>query len=247
MKTSDIIKKLKNPTKPMLCLMVGFLMFFFGFMMIITKPKTEYSSNTTIISAKLSNEEAKNLMDSLLKNALYIYEKPSELFKVSDTVYKEPVKEEEKKETKKEETKKEESKTEEAKEDKKEEQKEETKEENNAILVDNYEEVIKTIFTEKAIKQLENMEFEGNKYVVKDSGKVYFLNNIIKKTNFFLNDSYSFGTPIIKEDSIKCNISFNRVVIDKDNVVNYELFIKELVLVKKDDKWLIDSFKYTNG
>ena len=242
MKTSDIIKKLKNPTKPMLCLMVGFLLFFFGFMMIITKPKTEYSSNTTIVSSKLSSEEAKNLMDSLLKNALYIYEKPSELFKVSDAYYEEPVKEEEK-----EETKKEESKTEEAKEDKKEEQKEETKVENNAILVDNYDEVIKTIFTENAIKQLEEMEFEGNKYVVKDNGKVYFLNDIIKKTNFFLNDSYSFGTPVIKEDSIKCNISFNRVVIDKTDVVNYELFIKELVLVKKDDKWLIDSFKYTNG
>ena len=246
MKTSDIIKKLKNPTKPMLCLMVGFIFFFFGFMMIITKPKTEYSSNTTIVSAKLSDEEAKNLMESLLRNALNIYEKPSELFNTSDAYYKEPVKEEEEKETTKEE-KKEEKKEEAKEETKEEEQKEETKEENNAILISNYEEIIKTIFTDNAIKQLENMEFNGNKYVVKDSDKVYFLKEIIKKNNFFLNDSYSFGTPVINENKIKCNISFNRVVIDKNDDVNYELFIKELVLVKKDDKWLIDSFNYTNG
>ena len=229
---------LKNISKSTMFMIVGGLFLFIGTMLYLTRPQVQYESNTQIMTTILSVDESKTLMDSLIKNIINLYEKPDELFDVTPENY---VKQEEKKEDT---TKKDKKDT--KKEEKKE---EEVKEENttNALAINNYEEIVTKLFTEKGIKQLEDMKFNDVNYIVKDGEKVYFLNDVIGKDNKFSADVYVYGKPVITENKIRCRISFNRATIDTNDDTNYELFIKELVIVKKDDNWLIDSFDYSNG
>jgi len=234
---------LKNISKSTMLMIVGGLFLFIGMMLYMTRPQVQYDSNTQIMTTILSVDESKTLMDSLLKNIINLYEKPNELFDVTPEKYENP---EEKKEEVKEDTSKKNTKKNTKKEEPivEEEPKEET---TNALAVNNYEEIITKLFTEKGIKQLENMKFNDVKYIVKDGDKVYFMDDVVGKDNKFASDIYVYGKPLITENKIKCKISFNRVTIDTNDETNYELFIKELVIVKKDDNWLIDSFDYSNG
>ena len=157
-----------------------------------------------------------------MENAISVYENPSLLFKVSDATIT-------------------------IKEEKKEEEEETEDNSNNAKLVSNYNDVIKTIFSSNGIKQLEKMTFNKKKYVYKNNDVVYFINNIID-TDYSLTDiAFTYSKFTIKSDTITCNVNFNKVTIDEDNAVNYYIITKPIKLVKTGDDWLIDSFNYTNG
>ncbi len=237
---------LKNISKSTMFMIVGGIFLFIGMMLYMTRPQVQYDSNTQIMTTILSVDESKTLMDSLIKNIINLYEKPAELFDVTPEKYEKP---EEKKEEEKKEEKKETSKKSSKKKTTKKEETPVVVEEpaTNALAVNNYNEIVTKLFTEKGIKQLEDMKFNDVNYIVKDGEKVYFLNDVIGKDNKFSADVYVYGKPVITENKIRCRISFNRATIDTNDDTNYELFIKELVIVKKDDNWLIDSFDYSNG
>ena len=218
--------------KPKFLLVVGAILIFFGFIIYSTRPQQTYTETGEVELERLSDEQARTVIESLLKNAIEVYENPSSLFKTSDAkVEVAKDKEEEKKE------------------DKKEESKEEKKEEetNNAKLISNYDEIIKTIYTEKGIKQLEKMTFKDKSYVHKEDDKVYFMNNVIDEEYSLTDIAFTYSNFVINKDKISANINFNKVTIDEINAVNYYIITKPIKLVKSGDNWLIDSFEYTNG
>ena len=206
---------------PKFLIIVGTILVIFGGISYVTKPQKTYVETGKVDTEKLSEEQAKNVIESLMANAISVYENPSLLFKVSDANI--DIGEEKSEDDKKEENA------------------------NNAKLISNYSDVIKTIFSDNGIKQLEKMTFESKKYVYKKSDVVYFINDVIDKEYSLTDIAFTYSMFTIKKDSITCNINFNKVTVDEDNAVNYYIITKPIKLVKNGDTWLIDSFNYTNG
>lgn len=209
---------------PKFLIIFGTLLVVFSGISYATKPQQAYVETGETGLERLSDEQARNVIESLLGNAISVYENPSLLFKVSDATISVPK-------------------------EKKEEEEEQSEEDdsNNAKLVSNYNDVIKTIFSDNGIKQLEKMTFNSKKYVYKKDDVVYFLNNIIDFDYSLTNIAFTYSKFTIKKDSISCNVNFNKVTIDEDNSVNYYIITKPIKLIKNGDSWLIDSFNYTNG
>jgi len=219
---------LKNPKFYMV---VGGIVLVIVLIFIITRPQQAYVEQSAAEIDRLSDEQAKNVIESLMKNAIDVYENPGNIFKVSDASIDIEEKKEEKEENKEE----------------KKEEKQEEKKENNAKLISNYDEVMKTIFTEKGIKEFEKMIFKDKKYVYKKNDIVYFINDVIDKDYVLSDVTFNYSKFSVKKESISCNVNFNKVDIDEVNTVNYYIITKAIKIVKSGDNWLIDSFVYTNG
>lgn len=126
-------------------------------------------------------------------------------------------------------------------------QEENTEESNNEyIKINNYEEVIKDIFTEEGIEELEKIEFEGKKYIEKREDGVYVLSSIPLR-NRFSDSSISVSISMNVLEEVKAVVSFTSDEIDDKDVLIYRIYEKNIDLVKKDDKWLIKSFNYSNA
>ena len=126
-------------------------------------------------------------------------------------------------------------------------QEENTEESNNEyIKINNYEEVIKDIFAEEGIEELEKIEFEGKKYIEKREDGVYVLSSIPLR-NRFSDSSISVSISMNVLEEVKAVVSFTSDEIDDKDVLIYHIYEKNIDLVKKDDKWLIKSFNYSNA
>ena len=117
-------------------------------------------------------------------------------------------------------------------------------ESDNYVKVLNYDEVIESLYTGNGIAELESTMFNKQSFVNRKDDGVYILSSI-PSDNSYLNCSIVVSNILIKDETIKATVSFTRDNVDKDNI-NYYVYEKDIVLVKKDDSWLIDTFKYSN-
>lgn len=113
------------------------------------------------------------------------------------------------------------------------------------VDVENYEKVVKGIFSEKGIKQLENTSFSDKKFVEKNDGKVSLLKDI-PSTSSYKNSSINFDQVAVYAKKINCVVTFSSYEIDSDDVLNYYVITKNVTVIKDEDNWLIDDFDYVN-
>lgn len=113
------------------------------------------------------------------------------------------------------------------------------------LKVNNYEEIIKKIFNDNGIEELETIKFNDKKFIEKKEDGIYILSTI-PKDNLYSNTSISVSNIVITLDNIKATVSFTRDEVDKDDILTYYIFEKGIELVKNDDKWLVKSFNYAN-
>lgn len=112
--------------------------------------------------------------------------------------------------------------------------------------VNNYSEVIKTIFTEKGITQFESINFENSKFVtINEDNSIYFLGEI-PSDNKYSNSKIVLNKVNVKLEELSCEVTFSDAVMDEEGIMNYYVIVKEFKLVKVDDRWLIDDFVYSN-
>ncbi len=219
-------KKTKTISKNTLLIVVGFIFLISG--CILTTMQSGNKEQPIYIDpdAVLSNEEASSLINDLVGKVVNLYEK-----KEGFTAVLEPPKEENEEE--KEEPTKE-----------KKDKEKETTEENPYLEVSNYEEVVKALYTEDGIKELESIKFNKKEFIKKEDDKVFILKEI-PEDNQFINSKIEISKIEAKKDSITAVVQFTKYgLIDDD--VTYYVITKSIKLVKQDNKWLIFSFRYEN-
>ena len=172
---------------------------------------------------ELSQEEANSLILEKTRSIVDIYENKEKTFKIVEDKKEEAEQETlEGEETPKEETL------------------------NEYIKAIDYNEVVKKLFTEKGIKELEETRFNEKNFVdKKEDGSIYLLNTI-PSDNSYLNCSITIKDIIVNLDEIKATVTFSKDLIDKDDNLTYYVYEKKIELIKKDDVWLVDTFIYTN-
>ena len=109
----------------------------------------------------------------------------------------------------------------------------------------NYDAIVYNMYTEKGIKELENIKFNNKPFIKKEEDEVFVLKTI-PDNNIYSNCSISISNISIINDEIKATVSLTRNEIDQNNVLTYHVFEKNIELIKKDNKWLINSFIYSN-
>ena len=74
--------------------------------------------------------------------------------------------------------------------------------------------------------------------------KVFFLSSL-PSDNSYLNSRIVLNKINVKEDKITADVSFYNSKLE-GNELTYYIIVKELVLVKENDSWLVDNFLYSN-
>lgn len=117
--------------------------------------------------------------------------------------------------------------------------------ENKINKINNYSDVIDTIFTENGKNEFESITFREKKFVSKDDNGVYFLSSL-PIDNSYLNSSIVLAEVDIKENKISGIVTFTDSVVGDDDALNYYIIYKNITLVKENDTWLVESFLYSN-
>lgn len=112
------------------------------------------------------------------------------------------------------------------------------------VKVTNYDEVVKTIFSENGIKELESISFEKNKYVTKNDNGIFLLKEI-PSDNQYTGSSITLENFNIGENEITCTATLSTYKLVNDKLTYY-VFEKNVKLVKNEENWLVDTFKYSN-
>lgn len=118
-------------------------------------------------------------------------------------------------------------------------------EENKYLLVNNYEDVIKNVYTEKGINEFESIKFGNDLFVKKEEDKIYLLKKI-PESNSFLNSTISVEIKSIALKSIDAVVSLSSNSLDDTGTLTYYVYEKNIKLIKLGDKWLINTFIYNN-
>lgn len=118
-------------------------------------------------------------------------------------------------------------------------------EEDIYLLVSNYDMILKDIYTENGINELETIKFGSNSFVKKENDKVYLLKTI-PENNSYLNSTVSVEIKSNNLTDIEGIVSFSSNSIDSADVLTYYVYAKKIKLIKVDDKWYVDTFIYTN-
>jgi hypothetical protein len=204
--------------------------------------------------ALLSDKEADSLIKEKVEKIILVYEKQGkgiEIKEATETV--EPNESTDGVETTEKEN--EETESEEDKAIEKVEQEEKKKEDVNVaagtqdadedyVVVANYDTIVKELFTENGIKELESTKFEKKAFVVKEEGKVKFLKKL-PQDNRFSKSNVSVSMIKVKQEEITAQVTLTNYGL-KDDVLTYYVIIKNIKLVKKDDSWFVESFNYAN-
>lgn len=110
--------------------------------------------------------------------------------------------------------------------------------------INNYDEIVNKLFSKKGLKQFESTVFEKSNFVTKKDKDVFLLTSL-PSDNSYLNSRIVLNKVNVKEDTIVADISFYNSKLD-GNDLTYYIIVKELVLVKENDSWLVDNFLYVN-
>ncbi len=111
--------------------------------------------------------------------------------------------------------------------------------------VNNYDKIIKNLYSEEGIKQLEKSKFGENLFVKKNEDNKVFLLKDIPEDNRYKGTEISTEIMDIKKDSIVSEVTITTYKM-KDDVVTYYVIVKDVELIKKDNEWLIKDFSYPN-
>lgn len=117
--------------------------------------------------------------------------------------------------------------------------------EDTYLLVNNYDTVLKGIYTEKGISELETIKFGQDSFVKKEEDKVYLLKSI-PQNNSYLNSTVSVEIKSNTLKEIEAVVSFSSDSTDANDILTYYVYEKNIKLIKNDDKWYVDTFVYTN-
>ena len=171
---------------------------------------------------ELSQEEASELILEKVRNIIDVYENKETTFKLVEEKKEEPQEVPEGEEIPQDDTPSE------------------------YVKVSNYDDVLKKLFTEKGITEIEELKFNEKLFVdKKEDGSIYLLRTIPTE-NSYLNCSISIKDIVITLDEIKAIVTFSRNTIDQNDNLTYYVYEKNIDLIKKDDNWLVNTFVYTN-
>ena len=120
----------------------------------------------------------------------------------------------------------------------------ETQEENEYYKILNYDEVVKAIFSDNGVNELESTKFSGKSLVKKEENATFILKNI-PQDNKYINGDYFVDNIKINDDIITADVTISLHGL-KDDRLSYYLYIKNIKLVKVDSDWLVESFIYNN-
>ena len=109
----------------------------------------------------------------------------------------------------------------------------------------NYNDIVKGIFSEKGIKQLESMKFNSKLYINKDQN-IVTVTDVIPDNNKFYNSSYSITEIKIGKDYFTCKVNFYRANTNSNDTLVYYAVTKNLRVVKDGDNYLVDNIIYSN-
>ena len=191
-----------------------------GFLLIagIILSMNKKGGTTYYYEKELTTDEATALILEKVKNVVDVYENPKTIFNVVNNKSKEPNDEEEM-----------------------------PQEDTNEYLnISNYDEVIDNLYTEKGKKELESIKFKEKLFVDKKDDSVSILSSI-PKSNSYLSSSITISDVKVNSEEIKATVTFSRDELKSDDVLTYYVYEKNMVLIKNEDKWLIDTFIYTNS
>lgn len=211
-------KKTKSISKNTLFIIVGLMFFISGCILTTMLGKNDEQPIYVDSNRTLSNEEANSLISEMVGKAINLYEKKEGF----NTILEPP------------------------KEDSEENKEGQTKEnvDDSYIEVSNYDEAVKTLYTEEGIKELESTVFNKKAFVKKEEDKVYILKNI-PEDNVLVNSRISVNKMDIKKDSITAEVQFTKYGLI-DDTVTYYIITKNITLIKEENNWLISSFAYAN-
>ena len=190
------------------------------------EPIYYYESNITV-------EEATSLVYEKTKSIVDIYENPTSTFKIKKN--------------------------------------EETEEPLEYLEVSNYDEVIDNLYTIDGKKELEGIKFNNNLFIkkiektteksdsieesaekeseekedVKVEYNVFVLASI-PESNSFAKRTISIEDVSVNGNTVKAKVIFSSDELDENDVLTYYVFEKNIELIKKDNKWLVNSFVYSN-
>ena len=109
----------------------------------------------------------------------------------------------------------------------------------------NYNDVIDKLYTEEGKKELEKIKFNNKLFVNKDEEKTYIL-KALPENNLYSNCSISVSNATYNKGIVKGVVSLTKNVLGNNEVLTYYVYEKNIELIKKDDKWLIKTFIYSN-
>ena len=112
------------------------------------------------------------------------------------------------------------------------------------VKVSNYDDVVNSLFTENGKTELESIKFKDKAFVLKKDDGTYILSKI-PSDNSYLNSSIFVDDVKITDDQVKALVSFSSDKVDSERI-DYYIYEKDIILVKKDDKWFVDTFMYPN-
>lgn len=112
--------------------------------------------------------------------------------------------------------------------------------------LENYSEVISLLFSDNGIKQLESTVFNKENFIIKKDGNVYCLKEIPVGNQYIKSKISIDQVTSIKEKEISCEVTFSSYNLDEAGVINYYVVTKNIVVVKRDNGWVIDNFDYSN-
>lgn len=208
---------LSNMKKHNLLVLAGGLLLIMG--ILLTFNKKGQTIEYIYEEVALTKEEAEALIIDKVKSIIDLYEKPTEVFSVEAPDNSETI---------------------ENSEDNKEE-----KANQFYTKVNNYDEIVDELYTEEGKKELETIKFGEDLFVRKNEEEIAVLSKI-PSNNSYINKSMTVSDIIVKLHDINATVSFVSDSLGEDGTLNYYVYEKKITLMKKEDKWLVNTFKYTN-
>ncbi len=112
------------------------------------------------------------------------------------------------------------------------------------IKVNNYDEVINKLYTSNGIKQLENMKYDKDLYVLKNETGVYLLSKL-PDNKYHSKEQKTIASIGIEKNSIICNITYSKSYVKETGDIQVSSNIIKLELKYSNKVWLIENFNYS--
>jgi hypothetical protein len=111
--------------------------------------------------------------------------------------------------------------------------------------VSNYTDVVKELYTENGVKELESAKFGDKTFIKRDQNDVYVLKNL-PVSNKYLGSNLAYYGIKFNNQIIVGGIRITKYEM-VDDVINYYIVDKTIKIVKIDDKWYVESFVYEDN
>lgn len=113
------------------------------------------------------------------------------------------------------------------------------------IKLNNYENKISNIFSENGLQEFEKMKFNGKSFIKKEDSGIFILSKLPEKS-IYINSKIKVEQVVVKETTIASEVTFSSYSLKENDIIDYYVTTKEILLVKNNDTWLIEKFDYSN-